>query len=254
MWTGAARGHLVALDVVPVANDQGGMAVGAEGGAACAVVNIAGVDVVQPGIEGDPAGQAQGRRGCGGYAGHFPVGMEGGEVQRYVRAQFARHPVGEFADFGWTVVVAGNEQGGDFQPASGFVVDVGEGVEHGLQMADAELVVEAVGECLEVDIGGIHDGKKIAGGLRVDVAGGDCHVANALFAAGERGVDGVFGKDHRVVVGVGDGIGTVALGGAGDGLRAGFVHQAVHVFRLGNIPVLTELATQVAAGGAEGKY
>jgi hypothetical protein len=40
---------------------------------------------------------------------------------------------------------------------------------------------------------------------------------------------------------------------AGDGLRAGFVHQAVHVLRLGNVPVLAELAGEVAAGGAEGE-
>ncbi len=87
----------------------------------------------------------------------------------------------------------------------------------------------------------------------MDVTGGDGDVADALFAAGERGVDGVFGEDHRVVVGVGDGIGTIAPSRVGDHPRAGGVHQAVHVLRLGDVPVLAELAGQVAAGGAEGE-
>ena len=133
------------------------------------------------------------------------------------------------------------------------MVDVGEDVEHRLQVADAELVVELVGEGLEVDVGGIHDGEEFARRLAVDVAGGDGDVADALLAAGERGVDGVFGEDDRVVVGVGDGVGAVALGGGGDHLRAGFVHQAIHVLRLGDVPVLAELAGEVAAGGAEGE-
>jgi hypothetical protein len=70
-------------------------------------------------------------------------------------------------------------------------------------VGDAQLVIEVVGEGLEVDVGGIHHRKELARRLGVDVAGGHGDVADALLAAGQRGVDGVFGKDHRVVVGEG---------------------------------------------------
>ncbi len=44
------------------------------------------------------------------------------------------------------------------------------------------------------------------------------------------------------------------LGGAGDGRGRGVVHQAVHVARFRDVPVLAELAGQIAAGGAEGQH
>jgi hypothetical protein len=65
------------------------------------------------------------------------------------------------------------------------------------------------------------------------------------------GVHRVLGEDHRVVVGEGYALGAVLLRGKGDGLRRSVVHQAVHVARFRDIPVLAELAGQVAAGGTE---
>mgnify|MGYP000563075610 CR=1 FL=1 len=41
------------------------------------------------------------------------------------------------------------------------------------------------------------------------------------------------------------------LGRAGDGLRRGLIGQGVEFSRLADVPVLAELATEVAAGGAE---
>jgi hypothetical protein len=86
------------------------------------------------------------------------------------------------------------------------------------------------------------------------VAGRHRHGLDAQRMAGVGGVHGVFGEDHRVVVGEGHALRAVLLRGAGDGLRRGVIHQAVHVARLGNVPVLAELAGQVAAGGAEGQH
>ncbi|OQA31156.1 MAG: hypothetical protein BWY57_02475 [Betaproteobacteria bacterium ADurb.Bin341] len=59
------------------------------------------------------------------------------------------------------------------------MTDVGKGVEHGLQMAAAQAVIEIVAERLEIDIGGVHDGEKLPTRLRVDIAGGDRDVQNA---------------------------------------------------------------------------
>jgi hypothetical protein len=71
--------------------------------------------------------------------------------------------------------------------------------------------------------------------------------------AGVGDVHGVLGEDHRVVVGEGHAPAAALGGDAGDLLGRGLVHQAVHVLRLGDVPVLAELAGEVAAGGAEGK-
>ena len=72
--------------------------------------------------------------------------------------------------------------------------------------------------------------------------------------AGIGRVHGVFGEDHRVVVGEGHALAAMMFCGAGDGLRRGLVHQAVHVAGLADVPVLAELAGQVAAGRAEGEH
>ena len=60
----AFRGQVVAADVVPVADDQRRVAARAEGGAALAVMHVAGENVVQAGIERDAPGLAEagGRR------------------------------------------------------------------------------------------------------------------------------------------------------------------------------------------------
>ena len=55
----AGPGQLVATDGVPVPDDDGGAAAGAEGGAAVGVVDIAGVDEAQPVAERDPPGPGQ---------------------------------------------------------------------------------------------------------------------------------------------------------------------------------------------------
>ena len=72
--------------------------------------------------------------------------------------------------------------------------------------------------------------------------------------AGVGHVHGVLGEDHRIVVGEGHALAAQSLRRLRDRLRAGRVGQAVHVARLGDVPVLAELAGEVAAGGAEGEH
>jgi hypothetical protein len=46
----------------------------------------------------------------------------------------------------------------------------------------------------------------------------------------------------------------MASGSGGNGLGRGAVHESVHVARLADIRILTELAREVAASGAERQY
>ena len=82
--------------------------------------------------------------------------MEGGEMQRHVGAQVLHHPAAERLDLGGRVVLAGDEQRRDLEPDVGFVLEIDERVEHGGELARAQVLVEILGEALEVDIGGVH--------------------------------------------------------------------------------------------------
>ncbi len=61
----------------------------------------------------------------------------------------------------------------------------------------------------------------------------------------------VLREDHRVVVREGHTPASAGLRGLRDLFRRRLVHQAIHVTRLADVPVLAELAGQVAAGSAE---
>lgn len=63
------------------------------------VVDVAGVDVLQAGGLRDVAGSGQGCRGRRRVVEHAKVGVEGGEVQGDVGAEFFSDPGGHFFEF-----------------------------------------------------------------------------------------------------------------------------------------------------------
>jgi hypothetical protein len=87
----------------------------------------------------------------------------------------------------------------------------------------------------------------------VNVARGDRDGFHAARAAGIGDVHRILGENHRIVVREGDRLAAQAQRGLRDRVRARLVLQPVHFARLGNIPVLTELAREIASRGAEGK-
>lgn len=91
-------------------------------------------------------------------------------------------------------------------------------------MGDIEFVIEIFGEGFEVDIGGIYYGEEFVVWFWVDIVGGYGDIVDVLFVVGECGVDGVFGEDYWVVVGIGYGIGIVVMGCCGNGLWIGLVY------------------------------
>src|SRR6185503_20468372 len=70
----------IAADVVPVAANHRLLARRAIGRTAGLVVDVAGIDIVEPGELCDLARARQRRGRRGRDVGHLPVGMEGGEV------------------------------------------------------------------------------------------------------------------------------------------------------------------------------
>ena len=115
-------------------------------------------------------------------------------------------------------------------------------------------MVEVLGEGLEVDVGRVDLGVELAARLGVDVARGDGHGLETARVARVGDVHGVLGEDGRIVVGERDAPAAGLLGGARDGLGARLIGEAVHVARLGDVPVLAELAREVAARRAEREH
>ena len=136
----------------------------------------------------------------------------------------------------------------------GLLLEIDEGVEHRLQPRSAELHVELVGEALQVDVRRVHLRVELAPRLGADVAGGDGDRLDAELMARVGGVHRILGEDHGIVVREGDAPRSRRPRRLRDRLRRGVVHQRVHLARLRDVPVLAELAREVAAGGAERQH
>ena len=153
--------------------------------------------------------------------------MEGREMQRHVGAEVVADPAGHRVDLGVGVVLARYQQRGQFEPGIGFRFQVAQRVEHRFQVSAADLPVETLRERLQVDVDGVHRAEELLPRPFRDIARGDGDVANATFAARGGRVDGVFEKDDRIVVGVGDTAAVARGGGGGDVLGRSRCLQAV---------------------------
>jgi hypothetical protein len=121
-------------------------------------------------------------------------------------------------------------------------------------MRSRQLEIKFVGKGLEVDVGCVHFGEKLRPRLRVDVASGNSHGLNASSMAGVRRIHGVFGKNNRVIIGKGHTFDSQRQGSCRDACGTRLVLEPVHLAGLGNIPVLAELAGQIAARRTEREH
>jgi hypothetical protein len=250
----AVRGEIPLREIVPVAADEGRAAAVAIGALARAIVDIAGIDVTQTRFHRDAPRRLQRRRRRRRRVRHLPVGMKGGEVQRHVGAEMLHHPAALRLDFLRRVVLAGNEQGRDLEPNIGLVLEVFERLEHGAELARTQRLVEPLRESLEIDVGGVHVAEEFDARLRRDVAGAHRHRLDPARAAGLRYIHRVFQKDHGIVVGKCDRAAAASHRRLRDRLRRGEVLNAIERARFRNVPVLAELAGQVATRRAKGQH
>jgi len=246
--------EMIGPEGIPVALDDQLAAVRAVGALVRLVVDVADVDVLQPLVPGRDVGPQERLVGRRRHVEHAEVGVERREVQRHLIADVPEDPAAHPADILRVVVVAGDDEVRDLEPDVRLLPEPLEGVEHRLEVRVGDLAIELLGERLQVDVRGVHDLEERPAGLRCDVAGGDGDRLDAPLAAGLRGVDGVLGPDHRVVVGEGDALAAVVQGRLGDGPGHRQGAEALDLARLGDVPVLAELAAEVAAGGAEGQH
>jgi hypothetical protein len=126
-----------------------------------------------------------------------------------------------------------------------------QGIEHGFQMPAGELVIEVLGETFEIDIGGIHVRIEFLARFGRDITGGDRHGFDTHRMTGLGDINGIFMKDYRVVVGIGNTLTTQSLRRLRDHLGRGLIGEGIDLARLADIPVLAKLAGQVTTGRAK---
>ena len=155
---------------------------------------------------------------------------------------------GDVAKLGVRVVLARDHQGGDLDPDACIVVGL-DGVEHRREPGRAELLVEALGEGLEIDVGRVDHPLQLGGyHVRGGIPVGDHGVGQTLFMGLDRRVQGVLQVDRGLGVGIRD---TPAAGlhGGGHHLVGGELvarDSASLDGVLGDVVVLAEAAAQVA--------
>ncbi len=218
------------------------------------IMNIADIDVVQSGRSSDIVSFHQ-RLGRRARTIHHPkIRMKRGEVHRHVAADGVQHPVSHAAKLVMVIIRIGNHQIGQLGPAGCFAADVANCVENRIKMRSGQSKVEVFGKCFQVNVGRIHGIKELAARFGRDVAGGDSNRLETCGPTGCRRVDRVLSPDHRVVVGKRNAAATLPNCCVSDDFgRSGFAEPG-HFAALGNVPVLTELASQVAAGGPKTQH
>ena len=122
-----------------------------------------------------------------------------------------------------------------------------------MELPVAGSFVKLVTKGLEIDIGRVDELEKGAPGGLGHVARGDGHRCDLLLPTFASGVDGVFSEDERIVVGEGDASAASLPGRFGNGLGLCLRAEPFDFAGLRDIPVLAELAAEIAASCAEAK-
>ena len=117
-----------------------------------------------------------------------------------------------------------------------------------------DLLVKPFCESLEIHIGRVHVSIELLSGRITHIS--CCHRDrfDASLAAGLRRIDGILVKDDRIVIREGNRAAAEFRRRACNGLRRCFLRQRLHLARLAHVPILAELAGEVAARRAEGEH
>lgn len=175
------------------------------------------------------------------------------EVYGNIDSKMFGDPIAHTTQFILRVVGVRNEQIGELEPNLGFMFEIDEGVEHGLKMGRRDPEIKFFGEGFEVNIGRIHVFEEWATSFRGDVASSNSDRFDTEIMTCQCCVDSVFCPNYRIVVGEGNTAAVGFVSGLSDGLGGGDVAEAFYFSRFRDIPVLAELATEIAACGTKGK-
>src|SRR5712692_4495020 len=120
-------------------------------------------------------------------------------------------------------------------------------------MRESYSLIKVLGECFEVNVGGVHFGIEFSAGSLAHVPG--CHRdgPDAALVASVRHVHRVLRENDRIVVGEGDALARQRRGFRSNRLRTRLIRESVNLARLRDVPVLAETAAEVAPSRPEGE-
>ena len=121
-------------------------------------------------------------------------------------------------------------------------------------MSAGHFPIELFGEAFEVDVGGVHGRVAVGPGFGAHVSGSHGDGMDAERSAGFGRVDGIFGEHDRIVIGERRRIDAPVGRDLRDFLRTGFHAEPVETAGFGNIPILAESATGIAASRAKTQH
>src|SRR5438094_8585179 len=108
--TATIDGKIPRGELIPIAADEHGATAMTIGALARAIVNVTGIDVTKPRLERDTPRRLERLRRCPRGVQHFPVRMNGGEVQGHVGAEPVHHPAALRFDLLNRIVLGATEQ------------------------------------------------------------------------------------------------------------------------------------------------
>ena len=142
-------------------------------------------------------GSTEGMDGCGLKVVHLVAREESREMEWGVSKAMGNEPLAHLANHIHIVVDARDHEVGDFYPHA-CLLHGEDSVEHRLQMATTDALVDVVAERLEVDIGSIEVGQEVGKGLLTHIACCDEDIPQAFVVSQTGTVSHIFG------IGVGD--------------------------------------------------
>src|SRR3990172_2775422 len=110
--------------MVPVALDQELPAVGAEGTAPNAIVNIAYIDEFEAGLQRNFARPFESGMRRTRFVEHLPIRVKGGEMKRNGFSQVFQNPLTFSPHLDLRVVLTRNQKRRDFKPCFGFALKI----------------------------------------------------------------------------------------------------------------------------------
>ena len=163
-------------------------------------------------------------------------------MPRNIRSEIFRKPFAGAVQLRVAVILAGNQQRGDFKANVRFVPEIFERVEYRPELGKTNPVIKRVSKRFKIDICRIHVPVKFRARVISDIAGRYRDRFDSVFAARLRHVDCVLGKNYRIIVSECDRPAPEPLRSERDLVRGRRVCELVPFARFGDVPVLAKPA------------
>jgi hypothetical protein len=227
-------------------------AIGANGIFCRMTGDVSDVDVMKAFFEGDFPGLFE-----SGYGSWFETlelieGEEPGKMEWDIRSEFAGDPFRHAPDLFGVVILAGYDQV-YYLRVDSMSFQAREGIEHRLQSTPGHFPVVLVREALQIDARSIQAFAQIIERFGVNIPVRMHHIEKLLFVRQFADLQHVLHKNGRFHIGRGNGAATILRGFFDHLFRGKIIVERIFRGRLGDLPVLAELAIEIASGGSNGE-